>query len=415
MLPEYNDVITRILSKEERTISSSQDSLPLVIEAKNEKSSKFLFKFLRAYHRDLKYDIDKYGAILLRGFDLRSDEDFEKAILEIKDFQAIENIFMKEEGRDRVNGTKFVFYTNTIYKTGGALKIPTFHTENYFSTDVPHYICFFCRTPSNIGGETGMTNLGKAYEELNSSLREKLEDSTLFSIKWPISQLLETYNIPEEKADDVCDICKQFGLTITGAGKERFVILYKPSVLINPITKAKSMQAHLDMVPGIYGQVSKQFISDFSGKQWVSLRALWRFPTISFLFAPLKLIFNDKKMIYKLKQRYMDFSQKMLKHIFSKEDVAELALGIRNNFSSFKWKSGDILLIDNSKIAHAGMPGDRSPRIIRAMICNPLKLEYSFPSTGAQTVKDSMSPSLGDIFADYKIAIAKEQSSAKID
>ncbi len=399
MLREYHDVITRVLSKKERTLSTNQDALPLVIEAKNEKSREFLFKFLDTYHSELKADIHQYGAVLIRGFDIRSDVDFESAILKIKHFQAIENTFMKEEGRDRVSGTQFVLHTNTIYKTGGSLKIPTFHTENYFTTDVPHYICFFCITPSTRGGETGMANMEKIYETLNPRLKEKLEESTLFSIKWPISHILELYNIPVEKTDDVCDICKQFGLTITSSGKEKFVVLYKPSVLINPVTKIKSLQAHLDMVPGIYKQVGRQFIDDYKGKDWLSLRALWSVPTLSFLFTPLKLIFHDKKMVAKLKQRHVDFSQKMLKHIFTKEDVAELAHGIRHYFSSYSWKSGDILLIDNTKIAHAGMPGNRSPRVIRAMICNPLKLDFSHPGAGAQTVNMSTSTSLGDMLS----------------
>ncbi len=401
MLREYIDVTTRFLSKQERTLSTNQDALPLVIEAKNEKSSEFLFKFLETYHHELKDDIDKYGAILIRGFDIRSDVDFERAVLKIKHFQAIENTFMREEGRDRVSGTTSVLHTNTIYKTGGSLKIPTFHTENYFTTDVPNYICFFCITPSVRGGETGMADMEKIYADLNPRLKEKLEDTTFFSIKWPMSQILDVYNIPVEKTDDVCDICKQFGLTITSSGKEKFVMLYKPSVLMNPVSKMKSLQAHLDMVPGIYKQVGRQFIGDYKGNDWIRLRALWRVPTLSLLLTPLKLIFNDKNMISKLKQRHVDFRQKMLKHVFTKDDVAELALGIRNYFSSFAWKSGDILLIDNTKIAHAGMPGDRSPRVIRAMICNPLKFDYSHPGVGVQTVNVSTSASLGDILTGF--------------
>lgn len=401
MLREYNDVTTRFLSKKERTLSTNQDLLPLVIEAKHEKNSEFLFNFLDTYYRELKDNIDQYGAILIRGFDIRTDVDFERAVLKIRHFHAMENTFMREEGRDRVSGTKSVLHTNTIYKTGGALKIPTFHTENYFTTDVPHYICFFCITPSTKGGETGMTNMEKIYGGLNSRLREKLEETTLFTIKWPMSQILEVYNIPVEKTDDVCDICKQFGLTITSSGKEKYVVLYKPSVLINPVTKIKSLQAHLDLVPGIYKQIGRQFIGDYKGKDWFSLRALWSVPTLSFLFAPLKLVFHDRNMISKLKQRHVDFNQKMLKHVFTKDDVAELALGIRSYFSSYAWKSGDILLIDNTKIAHAGMPGDRSPRVIRAMICNPLKFDYSHPGVGVQTVNISTSRSLGDILTGF--------------
>lgn len=402
MLREYKNVITRILSKEERTFSSSQDSLPLVIEATHDKSSGFLFDFLRANHLEIKDDVETYGAILLRGFDLRTDEDFERAILEIKGFEPIKDYFMKEEGRDQVSGTSLVLHTNTIVNTGGGAQIPRFHTENYFTPDVPHYICFFCRTPSKMGGETGITNLAKTYEELNPALQAKLEESTFFVCRWPISEVLEAYDIPKEKVEEVCDVCQQFGLTIVGSGEDRFVILNKPTVLVDPSTKMKSLQAQFDLIPGIFGQITKRFLRDFPGKQWFFLRVLWRLPISPFIVPLMKLFFHDRKIIYKMRKRYSDAGKIMLKHIFSKRDVAELASGMRKNFSGFKWKSGDILLIDNSKIAHTGMPGDRSPRVIRAMICNPLKMEYSFPGSGAQVLKDSMSPSLGEVLASYR-------------
>jgi len=405
MLPEYDDVIVRFLKSEEKSLSSSEETLPLIIEAKNERSNEFLYSFLTNYPSELKRDLDKYGAILIRGFDVKSDDHFEKAVLNIKGFQGIENTFMSEEGRDHVNGTKFVLHTNTIYKTGGALKIPAFHTENYFTPDVPHYICFFCLTPSNLGGETGIANMEKVYSDLNTKLKIKLEESSFFSIKWPISEICEAYNIPENKIDDICDVCKQFGLTIAASGKDKFLVLYKPSVLENPVTKMKSLQAHFDIVPGIYAQISKQFIGDYQGKKWLRLRISWNFPTFSLLLAPMKLILHDQKMLNKMAKRHgptRAFNQKMLRSVFSKDDVAELALSIRNHFSATPWKSGDILLIDNTKIAHAGMPGDGSLRIVRAMICNPLKFDYSFPGTGILTVKESAAPTLGDVLASFK-------------
>jgi hypothetical protein len=48
-----------------------------------------------------------------------------------------------------------------------------------------------------------------------------------------------------------------------------------------------------------------------------------------------------------------------------------LAAAVRRRFSSFRWQRGDVLLVDNLKMAHSGMPGF-GPRRLRAMICNPL-------------------------------------------
>ena len=54
---------------------------------------------------------------------------------------------------------------------------------------------------------------------------------------------------------------------------------------------------------------------------------------------------------------------------------------MRNYYSSCLWKKGDILLIDNRKVTHAGMPGS-GPRQVRAMICNPIDMTYSFLEPG---------------------------------
>ncbi len=67
---------------------------------------------------------------------------------------------------------------------------------------------------------------------------------------------------------------------------------------------------------------------------------------------------------------------------------------MRNYYSSCLWKKGDILLIDNKKVMHAGMPG-MGPRVIRAMICNPLDINYSFAESGLLVAKERMTEAIG--------------------
>ena len=89
----------------------------------------------------------------------------------------------------RVDGLKYVLHTNTIYKTGGTLYLGGFHSENYYTTDVPGFISFCCLKPSKLGGETGLINMEKVYEHLDDELKKKLENSPYFVGKWLVSDV----------------------------------------------------------------------------------------------------------------------------------------------------------------------------------------------------------------------------------
>ena len=157
----YQGVITRFLRKDERFTLSDEEELPLVLEADGAVDPEFLQVFLSSNSRQIIDDMAKYGAVLLRGFDVATDEQFEKIILSIPEFRGISDAFMSENGRTQVDGLKYVLHTNSVYKTGGTLYLGGFHTENYYSPDVPGYICFCCFQASHAGGETGLINTAK--------------------------------------------------------------------------------------------------------------------------------------------------------------------------------------------------------------------------------------------------------------
>ena len=63
-------------------------------------------------------------------------------------------------------------------------------------------------------------------------------------------------------------------------------------------------------------------------------------------------------------------------------------------YSSCLWQKGDILLVDNRQVVHARMPG-AGPRLIRDLIGNPLKMDYTSDALGSLICKNSREPSLG--------------------
>lgn len=405
---QYSDVRTRFLRNDERLIVSCEQEMPLVIEPQTHKDAAFLQDFLKTNSHRIVEDIAQYGAVLLRGFDITSDEQFEKTVLSIPEFKGISDAFMAENGRVHVDNLQFVLHTNAVYKTGGTLYLGGFHTENYYSSDVPGYICFFCREPSLLGGETGLINSAKLYQDLSPALQEKLEKNPYFVGKWLVSEVANRYQIP---AETVIKLCKQYKLPLIGEGYDTLIAMYKPSVFEHPLTQEKALQINLFELASLNSALRKCFMNDYQGRPWFWHRFFWKLPmrlfnaienlavmTIAFFHSPKQSfrILRTKYSSYKAFKKYQSTlpNTQRVGACFTESDVAKLAQSMRNNYCSCLWQKGDILLVDNKKVMHAGMPGVGS-RIIRAMICNPLDVTYDYPSQGCINAQDSSSDALG--------------------
>lgn len=389
---EYAGVMTRFLRDEERLILSAEKEMPLVLEAHTETSAAFLQQFLAANANKLIEDLANYGAILLRGFAISTDEQFEESLLSIPDFHGIRDAFMSENGRDYVAGHQFVLQTNSVYKTGGTLYLGGFHTENYYSADVPSYIGFCCLEPSTLGGETGIINTAKIYRDLAVDVRQKLEKKAYFVSKWLVAEVAARYKISPEQVEQ---IATHFKLPMVGEGAERFILMYKPSVFTHPLTKEKGLGINLFELPTLDHELRKCFMNDYLGKVWFWHRFFWKLPrvifkTIEFLAVAFIAFFKSPKKSFNILRTKLaafnaykknTFNQERVGSCFAEDEVRVLAKSMRNYYSSCLWKKGDILLIDNKKVMHAGMPGT-GLRLIRAMIGNSLEMSYTETDAG---------------------------------
>jgi len=99
---KLKDIHTRSLYEREKEIQSTNDS-PFVFEATNEKDKIELQGFLVENSEDVLEKIHKHGAVLLRGFKIFSETEFEQAITSMKEFKAMDNYFMSEDGRTLVD------------------------------------------------------------------------------------------------------------------------------------------------------------------------------------------------------------------------------------------------------------------------------------------------------------------------
>lgn len=404
----YQKVLTRFLRNEERLIGSQEQEMPLVIEADEVRDVDFLHEFLKANAEHILEDMARYGAVLLRGFDITTDAQFEQTVLSIPQFKGISDAFMAETGRDRVGDLRYVLHTNSVYKTGGTLYLGGFHTENYYSPDVPAYISFCCLEPSEVGGETGLINTEKVYQHLPDALKKKLEESSFLVGKWLVSEVAERYQISQEQVKEIADF---FDFPVIGEGSEQLLLMYKPSVFEHPLTQKKALQINLFELPTLNKELRKRFMNDYQGNSWFWHRLLWKLPSnmfnaIEYVAVLFISLFNSPKRSMNIVQRKIQAfkaskkNRQLIAHenrvgsCFTQEQVQQLAQIMRDNYCSCLWKKGDVLLVDNRKVMHAGMPGV-GPRLVRAMICNPISMKYSPTETGLIKALDSNTDSMG--------------------
>lgn len=377
----FSGVVTRLLGKGERGALTEEAQTPLVIESDVSKDPKFLRKFLETHSDEITEAIAVNGAVLLRGFDIASNQEFERQVLSIQGMRGINEVFMSEDGRTVVDGTNFVLHTNTLYKTGGSFRpVGGFHPENYYVPDVPRYISFFCNKPSWLGGETGLINFAGLYADLPEVLKEKLERQSFLVAEIAIENIARRYDLSHKEIEE---FCVGAGLTLTERDGIKRAAIFKPSVVKHPVTNESVLLVNTAQLNGfgLAPALIRVFMTDYSRLCWLVHRVSWRYQWVGLLASALEepraalriihLLLANRRARQGGTTATSPSSELRIGQMFSVEEIQLLAQLMRKRFSSFLWKKGDILIVDNLKMAHTGMPGF-GPRDLKAMICNPL-------------------------------------------
>ncbi len=403
----YTGVVARTLRDDERRVKTDERDTPLLIEAQQSRDLTFLDSFLAAYSTPLLDDIATHGAILLRGFDVRSPLDFQRAVLGIRGMRGMNEVMMSEAGRTVVEGTQFVLYTNTNYKTGGTVDPPNFHTENYFVPDVPRFIAFCCLTPSWLGGETGLVNTARIYSDLPPRLQAQLEQRPVTVSEYRLTDVASRY---DRSPEQVRDFCARVGLPLVTRGGVEHIVVSKPVVIEHPATHERALVINFGGELGRVGLAARAtaaFTPDYGGVPWIIHRFHWKHPSVIQNLALLGgLVYRPRSSwgylgfkvgtLFRKPQpapsrRAVEGTQSLADVFADRQDVELLARAMRRRYSSFAWKAGDVLIIDNLKMAHAGMPGF-GPRNLKALICNcvalPAAASSGLFSPGRDDIRD---------------------------
>jgi alpha-ketoglutarate-dependent taurine dioxygenase len=389
-LSSYEGACARLFDPNERAQPTREGQLPLVISPSDPAVAKRLEDFTAAHSEQIMGDVAAHGAILFRGFEVSSVYHFQQGILSIRGMKGMDDVMMSEAGRTIIDGTRFVLHTNQFFKTGGTLALGDFHNENYYVPDVPRFISFFCLQPSRRGGETGLLNTAGLYRALPDGLKRELEAEACQVATIPFADVLARYQLTGEQLEN---FCRTAGLRVIERDNTRFIVIYKPSVFVHPVTNEKALSINFSGVLGSVGlraAMVDSFLPDYAGSRWMLHRLVWRWPFLVEGPKHLRFLLSNPKAIWHgTSQAVRAFVQgervassknvrprHRIAALIRDESVGTFAASVRQNFSAFPWQKGDVLLIDNIKTAHAGMAG-AGKREIRALMCNRLSVPCS--------------------------------------
>jgi alpha-ketoglutarate-dependent taurine dioxygenase len=275
----------------------------------------------------LRDRLAKYGAILLRGFDVRSEAEFERVAAAL-----CPDLFGEYGDLPQADGAAKV-YASTPYP---ADKTILFHNESSHMHRWPLKQFFFCITPAKSGGETPIVDCREIYRSLRSELLAPFAEKGLLYIR----SFVEGLDVSWQgffRTDDratVEEYCRDAGISLewTSEGGLR-TAQAAPAVAKHPLTGEWVFfnQVQLHHPACLDAEVRKSLSSLFGDKG-----------------LPRNVLFGDGSPI-------------------PDEVVLEILQVCWDHAVSFSWQAGDVLMLDNMMVAHARNPYEGPRKIAVAM------------------------------------------------
>jgi alpha-ketoglutarate-dependent taurine dioxygenase len=323
---------------------------------------------------DIKSKLVKEGAILVRGFQIKTAEEFRIFLLNI----GIEPLTSYSLGPEQREIYAPGVFTST--NRDGSFLIHL-HTEVSYKRNRPRYIAFFSFKAAKKHSETPICDLIKVYSELSKKLRHKLENTPSCHFRLiPWSDI----GIPDENGiyrsgnalwcrdKSRIQIEEELKLSTmkfkwTSEGIETEIEI--PLIIRHPESGLPCIQSNFEYWP-VY------ILRNAYKRQW---RRLFTTPFTKFNFIVLlSIAFPYLADIYLLKfqhKRRRIYLSSSRKDLLTKSELSQISKSLWDNTILFSWQQHDILVLDNFRFGHGRMNvPHKNQRLTFTSIGNPLDI-----------------------------------------
>ena len=300
--------------------------LPFVIEADSETN---IVNWVKAHRIVLQAQLDRCGAVLLRGFNVPTESSFRDFV---KSFSSkiLEYRYPSTPRTDLGQG----IYTATEYPAG--LTIPL-HNENAYQRDWPLWLLFYCFQPADGGGgETPLASTVKVTNRIDPAIRRKFMEKHVMYVRnyrrdldLPWQKVFQT-----ESKSEVEHYCRKHDIVFQWTSSDTLrtcQVCQSCAKCLRTGDVVWFNQAHL-LHPSGLDKRTRQAMSEIFREE--------DFPRNAF--------YGDGSLI-------QDSELENVRNAFSQEIV------------TFQWEGGDVLVLDNMLVSHGRNPYRGKRRVLAAM------------------------------------------------
>ena len=161
-------------NQEEQQDKQLTKSLPIITASQDATDLQSLLDYLELHQQELKETIKNNGAIAIRGYEVKTPEEFQEVGLCI--LPNLKNQYPGGAPRQKV-----AEYVWTASELPSYLPISG-HTElSYSPSDKPAYILFFCPQVAASGGQTPVIDMKSVLSDLPEQLQQKCSRTRMVS------------------------------------------------------------------------------------------------------------------------------------------------------------------------------------------------------------------------------------------
>lgn len=300
--------------------------LPLVVEPN---FGKVDLAEWAANSRDfIAHSLLKHGGLLLRGFGLKDQGDFDRFLsaIELPRMHYMEGATPRTELREKI-------YTSTEYPADQSIAL---HNELNYVITWPMKIFFFCVTAAETGGETPIADVRRVYDRISPETRARFHEhgwmlvrnfGEHLSLPWQMSFRVSS----QAEMEDYCRRARVECIWKKNGDLETRQV--RPAVRRHPQTGEWVWFNHVAFWhnSSLDPEVRKMFLTEFSLDD-----------------LPYNTYYGNGEPI-------------------SDEVAEEIREAYRQETVAFPWLEGDLLMMDNMLVAHGRNPFSGSRKILVAM------------------------------------------------
>ena len=305
----------RILTTPESMTNNSflnQRELPIVVESLEEGVS--LAEWLKASEEKVQEMIARYGAVLFRGFSVKTAADFNDAVVAVSG-NPLEYV-ERSSPRKIIEGS---IYTSTEHPADQEI-FP--HNEQSYNLTVPLKIFFYCETPASLGGATPLTDVRAITRKLCPNIRDRFNQKKYMYVRnySQIAGLTWQEAYQTDRKTEVEAYCRSQDIQFEWLCDDRLrTRQIREPMIINPLTGQLLWFNHITFFN----------IGSLPTATRESLLASFELSDL-----PNNTYYGDGQPI-------------------EPEVLEQLRAAYRSETSEFQWRAGDVLVVDNLSIAHS--------------------------------------------------------------